>query len=47
VVDTAKLDALSGEDPKKQPAPEVSRRDKKPNALDEADDKLSGLFGDD
>ena len=46
-VDTAKLDALAGEEPKKQPAQQEARPDKKSNVLDEADDKLSGLLGDD
>ena len=46
-VDTAKLDSLADTEAEKQSAPAESTRDKKPNALDEADDKLSGLLGGD
>jgi ABC-2 type transport system ATP-binding protein len=46
-VDIAQLDALAGTEPKKQPAPEETPRDRKSDALDAADDKLSGLLGDD
>jgi len=45
-VDTEKLDALAAEQPKKQPTP-ATPKEKKSDALNEADDKLSGLLGDD